>query len=281
MKKVVNLYLISDSTGDTLSFVSKAVMSKFEEIDVRQYLWPLINTEKQLIGLFELVVKKNGIIMHTIANANLAKKLESMAVSSGILCVGVIDHITNAVSRHLSQLPSQGIGKQHIIDEEYLKRMRAISFSMEHDDGQHTEDIYDADVVIFGPSRTSKTPTSMYLAYKGYKVANIPFVQGGDFNFNFSKFTSSFLVGFTIDPEVLLEIRKHRELYLKSDIATSRGVNYADSEYVAEDVRSAVRFYKKNNIEVVDVTHKSIEEVSAKIIQLHHLWKTATTNTLE
>lgn len=267
MKKVF-IHLISDSTGDTLLTVARAVFSQFDDIETKEYLWTLVLSEKQLEKAVALIDKRGGIVMHTLAKTELVKELEKQCEKRGVMCISPLKHLVSQVSEHIHSKPNPTPGKQHVMDDEYMKKIEAINFTIAHDDGQYTENMRESEIIIVGPSRTSKSPTSMYLAYRGYKTANIPFVLDTKFP-DLKEFSESFVVGLYMVPRRLVEIRKSRLLSINENTNSS----YADIAKVEEEAREARKMCQRNGWMVLDVNDKSVEEISARIIQEYHKWK--------
>jgi regulator of PEP synthase PpsR (kinase-PPPase family) len=267
MKKVF-IHLISDSTGDTLISIARAVFSQFDDIETKEYLWTLVLSERQLEKAVELIDKRGGVVLHTLAKRELTEELERQCKNRGVLCLNALDHLVSRVSEYIHSEPNPSPGKQHVLDEEYMKKIDAINFTIAHDDGQYTENMREAEIIIVGPSRTSKSPTSMYLAYRGHKAANIPFVMGTKFP-DLSEFTESFIVGLYMIPKRLVEIRKSRLLSINENTNSS----YADISKVEEEAKESRKMCLRNNWMVLDVNDKSVEEISARIIQEYHKWK--------
>jgi len=267
MKKIF-IHLISDSTGDTLLAISKAVFSQFDDIETKEYLWTLVLTETQLERAMKLIKEKNGIVLHTIANKEHVKELEKHCKKVGVMCINTLQDLISKVSEYIHEKPNPEPGKQHVIDEEYFRKIDAINFTIAHDDGQYTENMRNADIIIVGPSRTSKSPTSMYLAHKGYKTANIPFVLGTKFP-DLNEFSNSFIVGLTMSSNRLVEIRKSRLVSINEQTDSS----YANIEKVEEESLESKRMCTRNGWLLLDVNNKSVEEIAAKIIQEYHKWK--------
>ena len=265
MKKA-NLHMISDSTGETILLVTQAAIAQFKDIKVKKYMWSLTRTEKQLNKVFSVIKKHKGIVFFTFSNRELGEKVKEFCKEEDVLYVDLLKGVLGKLASFLKQDPSPEPGGQHSIDKDYFERMDAINFTMSHDDGQHTDQILDADIILVGPSRTSKTPTSSYLAYKGFKTANIPYVPGLKIPVPIEKLKNIFVVGLSISPERLVEIRKHRLFSISNEQQTS----YTDIEEVEAEVREGRRFCTKNNWPILDVTNKSVEEISARIIQMYY-----------
>ena len=173
--RTINIHLISDSTGETLTSVSRAALSQFEGVESNDFIWPLVRTKAQLDKVLDKIQENPGIILYTILHDELVESLKRKSFELKIPCIPVLSHIIAEFSRYLEMNISHTIGRQHLLDREYFSRVDAISYTMTHDDGQSTWDLYDADIVIIGVSRTSKSPTSVYLSCRGHKTANIPF----------------------------------------------------------------------------------------------------------
>ena len=265
MKKL-NLHMISDSTGETILLVIKAAIAQFKDIRVRKYKWPLIRSERQLMKAFSVIKEKGGIVFYTFSDTEMANKVKFFCKEHDILYVDLLKGILDKLAHFLKQNPDPEPGGQHNIDKDYFERIEAINFTMSHDDGQNTEHALGADIILIGPSRTSKTPTSAYLAYKGFKTANIPYIPGIKIPISEEKLRNVFVVGLSISPERLIEIRKHRLLSISNEKETS----YTDIEEVENEVREAKRFFLINDWPVLDVTNKSVEEISTRIIQMYY-----------
>jgi regulator of PEP synthase PpsR (kinase-PPPase family) len=268
-------HLISDSTGDTVSAIARAVFTRFDGIEVKYYTWALIGTEKQVERIMNIAKKKDGVVLHTISNPELNLFLKNKASKCGITCIDALEGVTEKMSLYLSKDPVLQPGRLHMLDKEYFQRIEAINFTIAHDDGQSPDGLKDADIILLGPSRTSKSPTSMYLAHKGFKVANVPFVSGIKFELKRENLADIFFVGLYTSTDRLIDVRRNRLLSLNARDSAS----YVSEEGVKNEIRDAKRFYLENDIHPIDVTNKAIEETSAKIIQLYHLWKTRKSGT--
>lgn len=268
MKKLY-VHLVSDSTGDTLQSISKAILYQFDNIKVKQYIWSLIETKPKLEKTIKAIKKRPGVVMHTLSNEEFIESLELECEKTSVPCIEVLKETTMHISNYLGKKPKSSPGQQHVIDKEYVKKINAINFSIYHDDGQNLEEVKRADIVIFGPSRTSKSPTSMYLASKGYKVINIPYVKGIIFHEELVDFSKTFVVGLTVCTDRLVEIRKNRLVSANETNETS----YTDFQEVEAEMREFRRFCSSRSWQTIDITTKSIEETSARIIQMYYKWK--------
>jgi len=263
-KKIINLHLISDSTGETLSSVARAVLSQFENVESNDFIWSLIRTKAQLERVLEAIVKKPGIVLYTIIQDELVENLRKECFKLQLPCIPVLSHIIAEFSNYLKENISHAVGRQHLIDNEYFSRVDAISYTITHDDGQSCWDLYEADIVIVGVSRTSKSPTSVYLSCRGYKVANIPFVSNETISNSLFEIKKPLIVGLIINPEKLAQIRQSRLTSIGQDVVSS----YVDIESIKAEVAESRKLFARLNCPVIDVTKRSVEETSAKIIQL-------------
>ena len=263
-KKIINLHLISDSTGETLSSVARAVLSQFENVESNDFIWSLIRTKPQLERVLEAIVKKPGIVLYTIIQDELVENLRKECFKLQLPCIPVLSHIIAEFSNYLKENISHAVGRQHLIDNEYFSRVDAISYTITHDDGQSCWDLYEADIVIVGVSRTSKSPTSVYLSCRGYKVANIPFVSNETISNSLFEIKKPLIVGLIINPEKLAQIRQSRLTSIGQDVVSS----YVDIESIKAEVAESRKLFARLNCPVIDVTKRSVEETSAKIIQL-------------
>ncbi len=264
-KKVINLHLISDSTGETLSSVSRAVLSQFEGVESNDFIWPLIRTKSQIEKVKESITKNPGIVLYTIMEDNLIEILKNHCYQLQIPCIPVLSRIISEFSNYLGLNISHSIGRQHLLDREYFSRVEAINYTINHDDGQSSWDLYDADIIIIGVSRTSKSPTSVYLSCRGYKTANVPFVDIKTIPENIYDLKKPLIVGLTINPEKLIQIRQSRLALLGKDIDS----DYIDVEAVKAEIAESRKLFSKLSCPVIDVTKRSVEETAAKIIQLY------------
>lgn len=261
----VHIHLVSDSTGETVSSVARAALAQFDGIEVEEHPWSLVRTRKQVDKVLLSVSEIKGFVLYTIADEALRHYLKEGCEQLNIPCVSVLSRVISDLSGFLGMKSTNVPGKQHALDEEYFSRVEAVNFSITHDDGQSTWDLEEADIVLVGASRTSKSPTSMYLAHRGYRTANVPYVKGVPLPGNIEKLKTPLVVGLTISPDVLVQIRRNRLLSINEAKAT----NYTDMEEVEAELVEAKRYFAKNRWPVVDVTRRSIEETTATIIQYY------------
>ena len=271
MSNNYEIYLISDSTGETLDRVFLAIKAQFKNIeyDVKSYFFT--RTKNQVLKILEEANKnKNSIILYTIVDSGLAKFLANESDQKKIPCFGVLGNLILSFSKLLNQQASHVPSGQHALNEEYYERIEAIQFTMNHDDGNLITEIEKSDLVLLGVSRTSKTPTSIYLANKGFKTSNIPLVNENSIPQSLKdnpKITC--VVGLTTEAERLVDIRKNRMITLKEKDNTS----YTDIKKIREEVESAKKTFAKYKWPTIDVTRKSVEEVAASIIKIHEIYK--------
>lgn len=265
MKKTIRVYLVSDSTGETVMGVSRSAFAHFDGFLIEERLWSLVRTKGQIDRLVKELEKEHGIVMFTLVNEELRGYLSEVCAKLHILAIPVLSEVVKSLSTYLKVKITNEPGRQHALDEEYFKRMNAINFALAHDDGQAYFDLKDADIILVGPSRTSKSPTSIYLAHRGYKTANVPFVLGQNIPESLEKLDKAFVVGLLINPDRLIEIRKNRF----SNINEVNASNYVDYDQIHKEITEAKRMYKKNNWPIIDVTRKSVEEVAANIIAIY------------
>jgi regulator of PEP synthase PpsR (kinase-PPPase family) len=260
-----HLHLISDSTGGTLNSVVKACLAQFEGVGVEQHFWPLVRTQKQLLTVLEGIRKQPGLVFYTLVDDGLAKALEKHCEALGVPSISILNPVMELMSRHFKMESLAEPGLQHKLNEEYFARMDAVDYALHHDDGQKGErELAKADVILVGVSRTSKTPTCIYLANRGVKAANVPYVPGIPFPEKVLELTKPMFVGLTASPERLIEIRRNR----LTQLGEIRTTDYLDQERVQEEVKEARRFYSKMGWPIIDVTRRSIEETAAEIMGL-------------
>lgn len=264
MKKI-NLHLVSDSTGETVSSIARAVMSLFDGIDPEENIWSLVRTKGQIDKVLDEIKERPGLVLYTIIDPELQDYLASGCKKMNVPALAPLNKVISEISTLLGMGIKIRAGSQHELDEEYFARVDAINFSIAHDDGQATWDLEDADIVLTGVSRTSKSPTCVYLSYRGYKAANVPLVKGCPLPENLLNLKKPLVVGLIISPERLMEIRKSRLLSLKEE----RDTSYVDLESIKEEVMEAKKLFAKQKWPVIDVTRRSVEEIAANIIQLH------------
>lgn len=260
-----HLHLISDSTGETVSSVARSVMVQFEGIEVEEHFWALVRTKHQIDKVIEGIQKNRGFVLYTIADPELRRYLKRKCQKINVPSVSVLSRIVSDLSSYFGTEPTGQTGRQYEMNEEYFSRVEAINFALTHDDGQSVWDLDEADIIVVGVSRSSKSPTSMYLAYRGFRAANVPYVPGVELPDILDGLTEPLIVGLTLKTDVLVQIRKNRLLSLNE----SRVGDYTDIERVENEVAEAKKYFLKKRWPIIDVTRRSVEETSAKIIQLY------------
>tara|TARA_Y100001970_G_scaffold269905_1_gene363130 strand:- start:13223 stop:14044 length:822 start_codon:yes stop_codon:yes gene_type:complete len=265
------IFLISDSTGETLDRIFLALQSQFANFDYDKKEFVFIRTEQQINKIIkECKGKENSIILYTIVDTKLAKFLATESDKSKIPCFGVLGNLILSFSKLLNQKATHTPSAQHVLDEDYYKRIEAIQFTMSHDDGKKNDDVTNADIILLGVSRTSKTPTSVYLANRGFKTLNIPLVLDQKIPSILEKEKTKFcVIGLFADPQRLAEVRKTR-------VNTNTSIDlkaYTDVEKITAEVESSKRMFKKYNWPAIDVTRRSVEETAASIIKIYEIKK--------
>lgn len=263
MKKV-HLHLVSDSTGDTLEQVAKASLVQFPDIEPIKHYWPMIRTARHMKRLIAEMEENPGIVMFTLVDHEIEQVLIEACTNNKWPYISVLHGIIRELGRHLGEVPTERPGLQHQMDEKYFDRIDAIQYTLAHDDGQIVDGLTEADIILVGVSRTSKTPTCIYLANRGYRAANIPVVPGCPLPIELEKAKGQFVVGLVNSVDRLVQIRRNRLLMLKENKTT----DYIDEERVKEEVKDARRLFNKMGWPIVDVTRRSIEETSVAIINL-------------
>ena len=270
MSNTYQIYLISDSTGETLERIFLALKAQFKNIQYKIHSYSFTRTENQILKILEDAQKdNNSIILYTIVDNNLAKYLANISGEKKIPCFGVLGNLILNFSKILNQKASHEPSGQHILNEEYYDRIEAIQFTMNHDDGHLINDIDKSDIILLGVSRTSKTPTSIYLANKGFKTSNIPLVNENSLPEKLKKnpkFTC--VVGLSTEPERLVDLRKNRMNSLRENDNT----NYTNLDDIKDEVMKAKKTFQKYKWPVIDVTRKSVEETAASIIKIHEIY---------
>ena len=271
MSNTYQIYLISDSTGETLDRVFLAIKAQFKNIeyDVKSYFFT--RTKNQIVKIMEEAKEKdNAIVIYTIVDSSLAKFLANKSNEKKIPCFSVLGNLIMNFSKLLNQKASHVPSGQHALNEEYYERIEAIQFTMAHDDGNLIEDISKADLILLGVSRTSKTPTSIYLANRGFKTLNIPLVNDQSIPEELKKNPKlSCVVGLTTEPERLVDIRKNRMNTLKE----TENTNYTNIKKIEKEISDAKKTFNKYKWPTIDVTRKSVEETAASIIKIHEIYK--------
>ena len=269
MNEKYNVYLVSDSTGETLDRIFLSLKSQFANFEYEKKEFAFVRTEQQIDKIInECIELENSIILYTIVETKLAKYIANQSQRSNVPCFGILGNLILSFSKLLNQKAIHKPSAQHVLDDDYYKRIEAIQFTMSHDDGRKVDDINNADVILLGVSRTSKTPTSIYLANRGYKTINIPLVLDQKVPRGLSS-NKACIVGLIADPERLADIRRNRVAIMKDH----KLKDYTDLEYIKKEVRDSKILFKKNNWPIIDVTRKSVEETAASILKIIEIKK--------
>ena len=271
MITIHQIYLISDSTGETIDRIFLALKAQFKNFKYEDHSYSFTRTENQILKILDMAQKHpNAIILYTIVDSKLAKFLEEEAKKINIPCFGVLGDLILNFSKLLHQKATHIPSGQHVLDDEYFKRIEAIQFTMNHDDGNSINDIDKSDIILLGVSRTSKTPTSIYLANRGFKISNVPLINKNSIpQFLIENPSSICVVGLTTEPERLIDIRKNR----MSSIREMQSTDYTNLAKIRNEIENAKTTYKKYHWPIVDVTRKSVEETAASIIKIYEIKK--------
>ena len=265
MSNTYQIYLISDSTGETLDRIFLALKAQFLNIEYKVHSYSFTRTENQILKILEDAKKnQNSIILYTIVDNSLAKYLANASENKKIPCFGVLGNLILNFSKILNQKATHEPSGQHILNEEYYDRIEAIQFTMNHDDGNLINEVHKSDIILVGVSRTSKTPTSIYLANRGYKTVNIPLVLDQKVPENLKSNSTSCIIGLVADPERLSDIRRNRVAIMKDQ----KLKEYTDLDAIKKEVEDSKKLFKKNNWPVIDVTRRSVEETAASILKI-------------
>ena len=271
MNNTYQIYLISDSTGETLNRIFLALKAQFKNFNYKIHQCSFTRTENQILKILDISIKqKNSIILYTIVNYNLAEFLTQESKKIKIPCFGVLGELILSFSKLLNQKASHIPSGQHVLNEEYYNRIEAIQFTMNHDDGNLVNDIEKSDIILLGVSRTSKTPTYIYLANKGLKTSNIPLVNENSLPELLKKKPKiTCVVGLTSEAERLVDIRKNR----MNTLQETESINYTNFEKISQEIEAAKKTFKKYKWPVIDVTRKSVEETAASVIKIYEISK--------
>ena len=270
MSNTYQIYLISDSTGETLDRIFLALKAQFKNIEYKVHSYSFTRTENQILKILEDAKKnENSVILYTIVDNNLAKYLANTSDEKKIPCFGVLGNLILNFSKILNQKASHEPSGQHVLNEEYYDRIEAIQFTMNHDDGNLLNDIEKSDIILVGVSRTSKTPTSIYLANKGFKTSNIPLVNENSLPKKLRENPQvTCVVGLNTEPERLVDLRKNRMNSLKE----TENTKYTSIENIKKEIIDAKKTFQKYRWPSIDVTRKSVEETAASIIKIHEIY---------
>lgn len=260
-----HVHLVSDSTGETLVAMMKASTAQFRNATALEHLHALVRSESQMLKALEDIEAKPGVVLYTLVNEERRKLLESHCAKLNIPAISILDPTLSMLGRYLGAAMISEVGAQRTLDAEYYNRIEALDYAMAHDDGQNVIGLNSADIILLGISRTSKTPTSIYLANRGYKTGNIPLVPNAPLPTILDNFDKPFIVGLVASPDRIVQIREQRLVGLRQNQPT----DYTDADRVRDEMREAKRMFVRKGYKVIDVTRKSIEETSAQIINAY------------
>jgi regulator of PEP synthase PpsR (kinase-PPPase family) len=259
-----HLHLVSDSTGETLNAMSRAVCARFTNVLEIEHIYSLVRSQSQLDRVLDEIAEAPGVVLHTIVDQQLRDALEAGCQKMDMPCFGALDPLVSALSWYLGAPLSTRVGAQYALDNDYFNRMDALSYALGHDDGQGGQDLQSADVVLVGVSRTSKTPTCIYLAHRGVRAANVPLVSPNEPPSALRDLRGVPVVGLTVSPDRLVQIRRNR---LRS-LNEGRDSSYVDIELVRGEIVAARRLFEREGWPMIDVTRRSVEETAAAVINI-------------
>ena len=266
MTDIFHIHLVSDSTGETTQGVMRASIAQFEDVESQEHIWPMVRSTAQMELVIQGIRENPGPVVFTLVSSRTRQPLIEECVRLGIPCVSVLEPVIGMFARYFNQKTVNRPGGQHTLNAEYFDRIDALHYVMAHDDGQATQNVSEADLILIGVSRTSKTPTSIYLAnHYGLKTANVPFVPGIPLPENLFDLENLVVVGLTASADRLVQIRRNRLLMLHQESET----DYVDIDTVKAEISEARKLFSKNGWPVIDVTRRSIEETAAAIYQLY------------
>jgi regulator of PEP synthase PpsR (kinase-PPPase family) len=261
-----HVHLVSDSTGETLNAMARAVCARFDNVLPIEHIYALVRSQRQLDRALGDIEEAPGVVIHTIVDETLRQALEEGCRRLDMACIPALDPLVSALSRYLGASTTSRVGAHLRLDNDYFNRMDALNYAIGHDDGQGGENLEQADVVLVGVSRTSKTPTCIYLAHRGVRAANVPLVPGRPIPERLAGLSNTLVVGLTISPDRLIQIRRNRLLSLNEQ----RQSAYIDTDTVREEIIEARRTYERHGWPTIDVTRRSVEETAAAILNLMH-----------
>jgi regulator of PEP synthase PpsR (kinase-PPPase family) len=261
-----HLHMISDATGETLATIAKAVRVQYAQVRAIEHLYPLVRSRRELDRVLKDVDATPGIVLYTLFNRELADALEQSCKALNVPCVAPLKHVLQVFESYLGMASTPTVGGQHVLDADYFRRIEALNFTMVHDDGHLPENLSDADIILLGISRTSKTPTSIYLANRGFKTANLPLVPGMALPSQIENPTKAFVVALVASPERIAQVRQNRVI----EQAHGHLEEYVDRDAIAAEIAQTRQLCARHGWPIIDVTRRSIEETAAAIIRLYH-----------
>ncbi|WP_420470111.1 pyruvate, water dikinase regulatory protein [Brevundimonas sp. FT23042] len=260
-----HVHLVSDSTGETLNAMAKAVVARFDGVIPIEHIYALVRSERQMERVLEEIAAAPGVVLHTLVDRELRDQLEEGCRRLDTPQIAALDPLETVLSRYLGAALAPRVGAQHALSNEYFDRIAALDFAMAHDDGQGTaEQLETADVILCGVSRTSKTPTCIYLAHRGIRAANVPLVPGQEDGERLTQLKNPLVIGLTVSPDRLVQIRRNR----LDGLNASRASSYVDHDSVRDETVKARRAFERRGWPVIDVTRRSVEETAAAIINV-------------
>jgi [pyruvate, water dikinase]-phosphate phosphotransferase / [pyruvate, water dikinase] kinase len=259
-----HVHLVSDSTGETLNAMARAVCARFNNVLPIEHIYALVRSQRQLSRALEEIGNAPGVVLHTIVDASLRNQLEQGCLKLDMPCIGALDPLVSVLSWYLGAPLSMRVGAQYALDTDYFNRMDALSYALGHDDGQGGQDLERADVVLVGVSRTSKTPTCIYLAHRGVRAANVPLVPASELPERLFTLKGVPIVGLTVSPDRLVQLRRNRLRGLRE----VRNSAYIDNDAVRAETVEARRMFERQGWPVIDVTRRSVEETAAAVINI-------------
>ncbi len=270
MNEKYNVYLVSDSTGETLDRIFLSLKSQFANFDYEKKEFAFIRTEQQIDKIIkECIELENSLILYTIVETKLAKYISNQSEKNNVPCFGILGNLILSFSKLLNQKAIHKPSAQHVLDDDYYKRIEAIQYTMSHDDGKKVDELSSADVILLGVSRTSKTPTSIYLANRGYKTINIPLILDQKVPEELTSNSKACIVGLVADPDRLADIRRNRVAIMNDH----KLKDYTDLDFIKKEVNESKILFKKNNWPIIDVTRRSVEETAASILKIIEIKK--------
>lgn len=259
-----HVHLVSDSTGETLNAMAKAVVARFDGVIPIEHIYALVRSRKQLERVLHEIEDHPGVVLHTIVDPDLRTELEEGCRRMDMPTIAALDPLVVALTRYLGATLTTRVGAQHALDHDYFNRIEALNYAIAHDDGQSGQNLESADVVLVGVSRTSKTPTCIYLAHRGVRAGNVPLVPGQEPPPALFRLDKPLVVGLTVSPDRLIQIRRNRLLTLKEDRASS----YVAADQVRDETIAARRLFEREGWPTIDVTRRSVEETAAAVLNL-------------
>ena len=265
-QRTFHLHMISDATGETLNTLAKAVRVQYAQVRAIEHLHPLVRSRRELDRVLKDVAAAPGIVLYTLFNKELTEALEQSCKELKVPCVAPLKHVLQVFESYLGMASTPTVGGQHVLDADYFRRIEALNFSMVHDDGHLPENLNDADIILLGISRTSKTPTSIYLANRGFKTANVPLVPGIALPPQIEQPSKAFMVALVASPERIAQVRQNRVI----EQAHGHLEEYVDRDAIAAEIAQTRQLCARHGWPIIDVTRRTLEETAAAIIRLYH-----------